>query len=140
MINLFKILLFMLLITGCSESKSQSQTQKTEGVQPKSLINPEGRTIATRILTPKGYKREKHSRNSFAYYLSNLPLKPHGSKARYYDGGTKSSEGVYIAVVDMDIGKRDLQQCADAIMRLRGEYLYGTGQPDRIHFYKWFQS
>ena len=133
---LLKALIFILVLTECSQSQSQSPTATTveQNKQTKDLINPQGNTIATRILTPDGYHREHHSRNSFAYYLSHLKLKPHGAKARYYNGDTKSSEGVYIAVVDMDIGNRNLQQCADAVMRLRGEYLYGTDQYDDIHF------
>jgi hypothetical protein len=39
-----------------------------------------------------------------------------------------------MAVVDMDIDPQDLQQCADAVMRLRGEYLYQVGAYDRVHF------
>lgn len=34
----------------------------------------------------------------------------------------------------MEISNRDLQQCADAIMRLRGEYLYFTKAYDQISF------
>jgi len=52
----------------------------------------------------------------------------------YYDNTPKRKPNVYVSVVDMDIGNRDLQQCADAIMRLRGEYLYQQKEYDRIHF------
>jgi hypothetical protein len=39
-----------------------------------------------------------------------------------------------LAVVDIDTGTRDLQQCADAIIRLRGEYLYSRGLYSSIRF------
>lgn len=37
-------------------------------------------------------------------------------------------------MVDLPIGDKDLHQCADAVMRLRGEYLWRSGQYDKIHF------
>ena len=37
-------------------------------------------------------------------------------------------------MIDIDIGNKDLQQCADAVMRLRAEYLYSSNQYAEIHF------
>ncbi|HYG49996.1 MAG TPA: DUF4846 domain-containing protein, partial [Flavobacteriales bacterium] len=61
-------------------------------------------------------------------------LKPHGSKVKYYNGDEKDGEGVYDAVIDMEIGNKNLQQCADAVMRLRGEYLFVQKAYDKLHF------
>ncbi|MBA1334916.1 MAG: hypothetical protein HPY66_0537 [Firmicutes bacterium] len=97
------------------------------------LIDQEGNTVETRIIVPKGFERVAVEEGSFGEYLRNLPLKPHGSKVLYFDGRVKHND-VYEAVVDMDVGDRDLQQCADAVMRLRAEYLYKRQRYDEIHF------
>ncbi|AOT72142.1 DUF4846 domain-containing protein [Geosporobacter ferrireducens] len=99
------------------------------------LILPEGERIQERFVPPGSYKRTVIPDDSFESYLRELPLKPHGSFVHYYDGTIKRRSNVYDAVVDMDIGERDLQQCADAIMRLRAEYLYGQGRYDEILFH-----
>ncbi len=92
-------------------------------------------TIASRIKAPEGFSRLAAKENSFALYLRNLPLKPAHEKVHYFDGRIKENRGVYVAVVDMDIGKKDLQQCADAVMRLRGEFLFHSKQKEKIHFH-----
>jgi len=97
------------------------------------LINPDGKTIIERIRVPEGFIRIGTQPGSFGEYLRNLPLKPHGSKVMYYNGKAKTND-VYEAVIDMDIGKRDLQQCADAVIRLRAEYLYQQKEFDSIRF------
>jgi len=51
----------------------------------------------------------------------------------YYNGDEKPNK-VAAAVLDIDVGKKDLQQCADAVMRLRAEYLYKTKQYHSLHF------
>lgn len=98
------------------------------------LINATGKNIATRFRLPEGFQRVDVSENSFAHYLRHLPLHPVGTKVKYYNGAIKETPDVYAGVVDMDIGKRDLQQCADAIMRLRAEYLWKKGAYEDIHF------
>lgn len=99
-----------------------------------SFINPDGLSIKTRFNTPIGFKRTSEADDSFGLYLRTLSLKPHGSDVKMYDGSIKSNYGVYHAVVDLEIGKKNLHQCADAIMRLRAEYLWNNQKYNQIHF------
>lgn len=100
---------------------------------PPGLINAGGGTVAERFRPPEGFERTGAEKGSFAEYLRNLPLKPQGAKVKYYNGETKPGD-FYLAVLDIDTGDRDLQQCADAVMRLRAEYLYGKKLYGGIHF------
>lgn len=97
------------------------------------LINPSGKTILERIKVPEGFERIPLDENSFGSYLRTLPLKPHGTDVHLYNGQIKEKK-VHAAVIDMDVGFQDLQQCADAIIRLRSEYLYGRKLYGLIHF------
>lgn len=65
--------------------------------------------------------------------MQNTSLKPHGTLVHYYNGQEKANK-VAAAVLSYDVGNKDLQQCADAVMRLRAEYLYKTKQFDLLHF------
>jgi Domain of unknown function (4846) len=94
----------------------------------------QGNTIESRFAVPSGYVRVKEAPNSFGTFLRNLPLKPAGSLVKYYNGSTKSNSNVYDAVVNLPIGNKDLHQCADAVMRLRADYLYQQKKYNQIHF------
>lgn len=98
------------------------------------LIDTSGTKIETRILPPEGFNRKQLDSTSFGFYLRNLPLKPDGSSVHLYDGSLKGNQSAHVAVVDMSVGKRDLQQCADAVMRLRAEYLFRQKRYADIHF------
>ena len=98
------------------------------------IIDTSGRTIFKRFDPPPGFSRTVIDTSSFGYYLMHLKLKPFGTKVKYYNGEPKNKSNVYISVIDMDIGNRDLQQCADAVMRLRSEYLYARKRYQDIHF------
>ena len=97
-------------------------------------VNPDGMTIETRYNVPAGYKRVAIEKGSFGYFLRNQKLKPYGEKALYYNGQAKRSEGIYDSVIDVEIGDRDLHQCADAIMLIRAEYFYQKKEYDKINF------
>ena len=98
------------------------------------IVIDTGMTILTRFTPPEGFSRDTQATNSFASYLRNLPLKPAGTKVYLFDGSEKSRQNVHEAVVNIETGKRDLQQCADAVMRLRAEYLFAEGNYDMLHF------
>ena len=142
---IYGLLAFQILVASCSQRQKNNMADKAIAVRseaenkkvrhpPGQLLNPSGDHIATRILTPKGAIRTETSTSSFAYYLRTLPLKEHGSEVRHYDGSIKRNHGQYLAVVDLPIGNKDLHQCADAVMRLRADYLWNQQQYDKIHF------
>jgi hypothetical protein len=96
--------------------------------------SPPKETIRQRFAPLPGFESEKTEKGSFGEYLTQLPLKKIGSTVRYFDGSIKTKPEVYYAVVDLPIGKKDLHQCADAVMRLRAEYLFYTKKYEKIHF------
>ena len=101
--------------------------------QPSLLVIPAGKTVAERFTTPSGFTRIKSDANSFGAFLQNTSLKPNGTLVHYYNGQEKPNK-VAAAVLNLDVGAKDLQQCADAVMRLRAEYLYQSKQYDKLHF------
>ena len=86
-------------------------------------------TLEQRFAPPAGFARVAAAADSWAAWLRGLPLKPPGSPVLTYTGAPKWRQDVHAAVIDIDVGGRDLQQCADAIMRLRGEWLFAAGRP-----------
>lgn len=85
------------------------------------------------IPLPAGFARLKETKGSFAEWLLNLPLKP--KKTVYkFDGKAKSNQSAQFAVIDISVGDKDLQQCADAVIRLRAEYLFAVKKYESILF------
>ncbi len=90
--------------------------------------------IINRVLVPNGYTRVEAKEGSFAHWLRRIPLHPGRPNVKLYNGEEKWNQSAHAYVINMDVGKKDLQQCADAAMRLRAEYLYNNGKADSIHF------
>jgi hypothetical protein len=90
--------------------------------------------LVNRIQVPNAYLRTTEDSTSFATWLRHIPLKPGWPNVYLYDGTLKGNQQVHEAVIQIDVGKNDLQQCADVIMRLRAEYLLSVDSIDRISF------
>jgi hypothetical protein len=98
------------------------------------------------IPVPMGYRRVAAPRGDFADWLRAVPLKKDRT-VYLFDGRRKQNQDAQWAVLDVSVGSEDLQQCADAVMRLRAEYLYAgkdytdidfyTEQGTRLNFYEW---
>jgi hypothetical protein len=95
---------------------------------------PGSETLALRVAPPEGFARVPVADGSWAAWLRGLPMKPADAPVLIFTGAPKWRQDVHVAVVDIDVGKRDLQQCADAIMRLRGEWLFAAGRKAEIRF------
>ena len=137
--RLMKYILFsfsLLLLLSCSEEqRTLSGTLKlANSAQSAYAIDSTGQTIAQRFPAPEGFTRITNPENSFANYLQTFPLKEIAYPVHFYNGEIKENYSIYCSVIDQEIDKVDLQQCADAVMRLRGEYLYANKLYEQIHF------
>jgi Domain of unknown function (4846) len=134
---LFKPLLFFcLLLSFCCHTATTSLSAKTKNAGTPVANKPDKnpyQTIST-IPLPEGYVRTKADSNSFAGWLRHLILKE--DKTVYlFNGATKGNQLAQFAVLDIAVGKKDLQQCADAVMRLKADYLFAQKRFDEIVFY-----
>jgi hypothetical protein len=77
----------------------------------------EAESLERRIAPPRGYVRKPAAPGSFAAWLRGLPLKPGRPAVRLHSGDRKWNQEAHHAVVDIDCGAEDLQQCADAVIR-----------------------
>jgi len=115
---------------------SASVTPREE-LPPVSAVYPWGPTAKERLdgrfAAPSGFTRVAVQKGTFGEFLRTLPLAPEGSPIVDYRGNKLYAEGTHpnvAAVADLDIGTKDLQHCADVIIRLHAEYKYGTGERD----------
>lgn len=129
----YYVFLFPVLVTSLlflSSCKKKQTEQGREGVTEQSA----GATIYERFPAPEGFQKVKAASGSWQAYLQDFRLLPTGRPVLDYRGKPISDQKSHVAVLDIDVGKKDLQQCADAIIRLRSEYLWRQDLKDQIAF------
>ena len=83
---------------------------------------------------PPGFTRVEVAPSSFQAYLRGLPMRTDRTeRVRRFDGElvTMPSAGI----VPLDIGDRDIHQCADSVIRLRAEFLWSEGRANEVAFH-----
>ena len=90
--------------------------------------------LCNNIPTPSGFKRTEVNQHSFGNWLRHLPLNLTDNTVYLHNGEEKYNQSAQFAVINIDVGNKDLQQCADAVMRLRAEYLFATNKTNQIQF------
>lgn len=123
--KMWGILFALATLTACksvNEQQPGSVTLKQE--QPSKVSD---------IPLPNGYKRITLPAAAEGNYLRNITLKKDNT-VYLYNGNKKRNQSAQYAVLDIDVGTKDLQQCADAVMRLRAEYLFQQKKYGQINF------
>ncbi|MFZ9942837.1 MAG: DUF4846 domain-containing protein [Bacteroidia bacterium] len=114
----------------------QENVQSTPAHVPQELnTNPDGSEIKSRIQPPDGFNWVEEEEGSMGQFLQNLKLKPSGSQILDYTGTPIDNQSEHAAVLDIDVGDKNLQQCADAVIRLRAEYLWHHNRHGEIAFH-----
>lgn len=102
--------------------------------QDSDLLQVNQNTLSTRIETPSGYKRIEVEKSSFGGFIRDLEVKPDQSPILDYQGNQIMNQSSHLAIINLDVGKKDLQQCADACIRIRAEYLWNRNEKDALSF------
>lgn len=129
------LFIFMALVSlSCSDHAGPGNKKKHPGqtTNVKGKDNPYAQI--SDIPLPAGFEREAVESGGFGAYLRHTALKK--DKTVYlFNGQAKYNQSAQFAVLNFDVGNKDLQQCADAVMRLRAEYFFAKKAFDAILFF-----
>lgn len=125
--KLFLLSIILPVLSSCQEAASTAG--QPSGKTPSKPVP----TRVSEIPPPEGCRRFKGTDTGFAAWLGNVSLKKDNA-VYLYNGQLKGNQEAQFAVLDIPVGRKDLQQCADAVMRLRASWLYSQGRYEEIRF------
>ncbi|MCA9541868.1 MAG: hypothetical protein KC620_23385, partial [Myxococcales bacterium] len=84
--------------------------------------------LEDRFAPPAGFTRAPVAEGSFAAWLRGLPVRTDRMSVLAFDGRPLARPAA--AIIALDVGDRDVQQCADSVLRLHAEYVWHRGRAD----------
>ncbi len=139
-LNFFSLLVLAILLSRCQNLQESGDDfdsiPSNFSASSKSILKEEESPpkLVREIALPIGYQRIDLDEDSFGEYLRNLVIKSNDNVVNLFDGRKKMNQGAHYCILDIDVGTTDLQQCADAVIRLRAEYLFKEKRFDEIVF------
>lgn len=113
---------------------SRMHSTKAKDTKLRSITQHESFTVVSDIDLPAGFVRITKGDNDFGSWLLEVKIKK--DKTVYlYNGNAKPNQEAQFAVLDIPVPNENLQQCADAVMRLRSEFLFEEKKYDQIRFF-----
>jgi len=86
-------------------------------------------------MPPESFHWQEEAKDSFGEFLQNILVENDEFQILDFHGIPIANQGNHVAVLKYDVGTKDLQQCADAVIRMRAEYLYAQKRFDEIAFH-----
>jgi len=111
---------------------SEAELGKYPWLTPEDAVRP----LVDVFSPPPGFSRVALADDTFGAWLRTLPLRAADAPVLRFDGAVlhRAGDSRIAGVVEIDLGTRDLQQCADFIIRFHAEWLWSLGRQRAITY------